>query len=78
MFYTDRNIVNAFKFYVKAVVSRYASNPTVLAWELGNDLRCSSIVAASSDCNPKTITKWAAEVCKYYSSIFLPSNVFTK
>jgi mannan endo-1,4-beta-mannosidase len=69
LFYTDTTIVNAFKNYVGTVVKRYANNPTVLGWELGNDLRCSSTVHASSSCNPQTITKWVADISKYIKSI---------
>ena len=63
-FYTDKTIIAAFKNYVSKVVSRYANNPTVLGWELGNDLRCSSTLPASSSCNTNTITNWVADICK--------------
>ncbi|KAJ2919875.1 hypothetical protein MD484_g569, partial [Candolleomyces efflorescens] len=69
LFYTDENIIKAFKFYVKAVVSRFSAHPTVLAWELGNDLRCSSTLPGSSGCNPQTITKWAAKVAGYIKEL---------
>ncbi len=64
LFYTDRTIVDAFKNYLAKVVPRYATHPAVLGWELGNDLRCSSTLPASSSCNTKTITNWTAEICK--------------
>jgi len=51
------------------VVQRYANNPTVLGWELGNDLRCSSTFPASSSCNPQTITKWVAEISSYIKTL---------
>jgi len=63
-FYTDRTIIDAFKNYLSHVVPRYAKNPAVLGWELGNDLRCSSSVGASSSCNTTTITNWVVEICK--------------
>ena len=63
-FYTDRTIVDAFKNYVAHVVRRYAKNPAVLGWELGNDLRCKSTLPASSSCNATTITKWVVEICE--------------
>ncbi|KAJ2912773.1 hypothetical protein MD484_g7642, partial [Candolleomyces efflorescens] len=69
LFYTDRTIIEAFKNYVKAVVTRYSQNPAVMAYELGNDLRCSSTVKASNNCNPQTITRWAAEISKYIKEI---------
>ena len=69
-FYTDKTIINAFKNYISHVVSRYANNPTVLGWELGNDLRCSSTLPASSSCNTATITNWVADICK--TTVFRP------
>ena len=78
LFYTDTTIVNAFKNYVGTVVKRYANNPTVLGWELGNDLRCSSTVHASSSCNPQTITKWVADICEpIVQRFFCPKPILT-
>ena len=68
LFYTDNTIINAFKSYVSHVVKRYANHPGVLGWELGNDLRCSSTLPASSNCNTKTITNWVANICERSSS----------
>jgi mannan endo-1,4-beta-mannosidase len=64
LFYTDPTIIQTFKNYVSAVVSRYGNCSTILAWELANDPRCSSTLPASSSCNPQTITKWVAELCE--------------
>lgn len=64
LFYTDPKIVKAFKNYLAHVIPRYANNPTVLGWELGNDLRCSSTFPASSTCNTTVISKWVAEICE--------------
>ena len=64
LFYTDPTIIKAFKDYLSHVVPRYANNPAVLGWELGNDLRCSSTLPASKSCNTHTITKWVAEICE--------------
>jgi len=47
LFYTDPTIIKAFKDYLSHVVPRYANNPAVLGWELGNDLRCSSTLRPS-------------------------------
>ncbi|KAF8961626.1 glycoside hydrolase family 5 protein [Flammula alnicola] len=69
LFYTDSTIISAFKNYIAQVIQRYANNPTVLGWELGNDLRCSSTLPASSSCNTETITKWVAEISNYVKSI---------
>ncbi|KAG2024020.1 CEL4b mannanase [Coprinopsis cinerea AmutBmut pab1-1] len=68
-FYTDNTIINAFKNYVSHVVKRYANSPAVLAWELGNDLRCSSTLPASNNCNTGTITNWTADISSFIKSI---------
>jgi mannan endo-1,4-beta-mannosidase len=69
LFYTDTTIISAFKNYVAQVIKRYADNPTVLGWELGNDIRCSSTVPASSSCNTETITKWVVEISSYIKTL---------
>ena len=65
-FYTKSEIISAFKHYISQVVPRYLKDPTILGWELGNDLRCSSTLKASSSCNTTTITKWVNEICPSY------------
>lgn len=74
LFYTDPTIIKAFKDYLAHVVPRYANNPAVLGWELGNDLRCSSTLPASNSCNTNTITKWVAEICEPLTQTTLLSN----
>jgi len=69
LFYTDRTIIDAYKNYIAHVVSRYAKNPVVLGWELGNDLRCSSTLPASPHCKPATITNWTAEISSYIKTL---------
>ena len=39
-FYTNSAVKSAFKSYIKAFVGRYASEPTIMAWELANEPRC--------------------------------------
>lgn len=39
-FYTVPKIKNAFKRYVKAMVTRYKDSPAIFAWELANEPRC--------------------------------------
>lgn len=68
-FYTDSNIISAFKNYIQHVVSRYSNNPTVLGWELANDPRCGSSAPASSSCNTHTITTWVNEISGFIKSI---------
>ena len=65
-FYTKSEIINAFKNYISHVVPRYLKDPTILGWELGNDLRCSSTLKASSSCNTTTITKWVNDICPWH------------
>jgi mannan endo-1,4-beta-mannosidase len=69
LFYTDPTIISAFKNYLAQVIPRYANNPTVFGWELGNDLRCSSTFPASSSCNTATITKWVSEISGYVKTL---------
>lgn len=73
-FYTNPKIINAFKSYVSAVVSRYADNSTIFGWELANDLRCSSTLPASSTCSTKTITTWVADICMFHLVSLLDGN----
>jgi len=68
-FYTDKTIIDAFKNYVSHVVRRYAKDPAILGWELGNDLRCQSTLPSSSSCNTATITKWVADMSNYIKSL---------
>jgi len=69
LFYTDPAIIKAFKNYLAHVIPRYANNPAVLGWELGNDLRCSSTFPASSACNPAVISKWVADISQYIKTL---------
>jgi len=69
LFYTDSNILSTFKNYLAHVIPRYANSSTVLGWELGNDLRCSSTLPASSSCNTHTISNWVNDISGYIKSI---------
>ncbi|KAJ0426774.1 glycoside hydrolase superfamily [Aspergillus carlsbadensis] len=60
--YTDAKIQSAYQAYVKAVVSRYIKSTAILAWELGNEPRCSS-------CDTSVINKWATATSKFIKSI---------
>ncbi|MCJ1441346.1 MAG: Mannose-6-phosphate isomerase [Stictis urceolatum] len=51
-----------YKAYIKAVVSRYANNPTVFAWELANEPRCNG-------CATSVLTTWASDISKYVKSL---------
>jgi len=69
LFYTDPTIIQAFKNYISSVVPHFANSPTILAWELANDPRCSSTLPASSSCNPQTITKWVADIAGFVKQL---------
>ncbi|KAA1471179.1 glycoside hydrolase [Dentipellis sp. KUC8613] len=68
-FYTNETIKDIFKNYTKQIVSRYANNSRVFSWELANDARCNSSIAASSSCNTNTVTSWHADVSKFVRSV---------
>ncbi|KAF5323251.1 hypothetical protein D9619_013508 [Psilocybe cf. subviscida] len=70
LFYTDSSVKTAFKNYIKAFVSRYANEPTIMAWELGNEPRCRGSTGTNTGtCTPATITAWAKEISAYIKSI---------
>lgn len=75
-FFTDTNIREKFFNYVQFVVSRYANEPTVIAWELANDARCNSTLSASEFCNTNTVTQWHADTSNYVRSID-PNHLIT-
>ncbi|KAJ7931108.1 glycoside hydrolase [Mycena leptocephala] len=69
-FYTNPTVIAAFKTYVQTIVTRYANEPTIMAWELANEPRCSgSSTPASSTCNVSTISTWASTMSAFIKSI---------
>lgn len=72
-FYRLPSIKAAFKRYVKAVVTRYASSPAVMAWELVNEPRCAGDstrnLNTSGTCTPELLTSWMNEMSSYIKSI---------
>lgn len=68
-FYTNTNIKNAYKNYVKAIISRYTNSPAIFAWELANEPRCSGGLASSGSCTPARVTSWVAEMSAYVKSL---------
>lgn len=70
LFYTDADVISAFKNYINTFVSRYADEPTILAWELANEPRCKgSTGTTSGTCTTATITEWASDISAYIKSI---------
>nr|CAB76904.1 CEL4a mannanase [Agaricus bisporus] len=70
LFYTNTAIKDAFKSYVRTFVSRYANEPTVMAWELANEPRCKgSTGTTSGTCTTTTVTNWAKEMSAFIKTI---------
>jgi mannan endo-1,4-beta-mannosidase len=71
-FYTNQKVISAYQSYIDKFVGRYANEPTIMAWELANEPRCSgSSGSASSACDPagSTINEWASTISAYIKSI---------
>ncbi len=69
-FYTNDEVKQAFKSYVKTFVSRYVDESTIMAWELANEPRCTGTSSTNSGtCNTTAITDWATEMSEYIKSI---------
>ncbi|KAL5526177.1 hypothetical protein ACEPAG_7516 [Sanghuangporus baumii] len=71
-FYTNAKIISAFENYISEFVGRYKDEPTIMAWELANEPRCSgSTGSASAACDTKgsTIKAWATTISQYIKSI---------
>jgi mannan endo-1,4-beta-mannosidase len=75
-FYTNVKIRKEFNKYLRFIVSRYANEPGIIAWELANDARCSSTLPSSDHCNTNTVTRWHAETAKFIRSID-PNHLIT-
>ena len=75
-FYTNMRIRREFNKYIQYIVSRYANEPGIIAWELANDARCNSTLPSSDLCNTNTITRWYAETAKFVRSID-PNHLIT-
>jgi len=68
-FYVNQTLIDAFKNYTTQVVSRYVNSPSVLAWELANDSRCSSSLKSTASCQTTTITRWHSTLAQHVKSI---------
>ncbi|KLO18856.1 glycoside hydrolase family 5 protein [Schizopora paradoxa] len=68
-FYQNQSIINIFQNYTDQVVKRYLNSPAILAWELANDARCNSSIAATLTCNTTTVTSWHATVANHVKSV---------
>ncbi|KAK4490313.1 hypothetical protein RD792_000980 [Penstemon davidsonii] len=70
-FFTNSIVKELYKNHIKVVLTRqnsinkvvYKDDPTIMAWELMNEPRC------STDASGKTIQDWIAEMASYLKSI---------
>ncbi|KIJ67923.1 glycoside hydrolase family 5 protein [Hydnomerulius pinastri MD-312] len=69
-FYTNPEVMTAYQNYVKVWVERYINEPTIFAWELANEPRCTgSTTATSGTCTTETITTWIQTMSAYIKSL---------
>jgi mannan endo-1,4-beta-mannosidase len=77
-FYTDPTIRGWFKDWTATLLNRtnsltgvaYKDDPTIMAWELANEPRCTSAgVYPDGECDTETITTWADEMSRHVKSI---------
>lgn len=77
-FYTDPTIRGWYKDWVRTLLERtntvtgvrYKDDPTILAWELANEPRCTSAGAyPDGECDTVTITGWADEMSTFVKSV---------
>ncbi|KAG9025511.1 hypothetical protein FS837_004913 [Tulasnella sp. UAMH 9824] len=69
-FYTNSNVVQAFKNYIAVWVNRYKNEPTILAWELANEPRCHGNTGTTSGtCTTSTITQWVQNIGSYIKGL---------
>ncbi|KAF8504040.1 glycoside hydrolase family 5 protein [Hysterangium stoloniferum] len=68
-FFSNQTIISAFQKYIDVIVNRYKDRPAVLTWELANDPRCNSTLAAHSTCKTTTLTQWHSQVAKHVRAL---------
>ncbi|TDZ18309.1 putative mannan endo-1,4-beta-mannosidase C [Colletotrichum orbiculare MAFF 240422] len=72
-FYHVPKIKDAFKRYVKEMVTRYKDSPAIMAWELANEPRCGADgvrnLPRSGDCTPARLGAWIEEMSAYVKSL---------
>ncbi|THC88748.1 hypothetical protein EYZ11_011798 [Aspergillus tanneri] len=61
-FYTSEKMQQAYRAYIKAVVSRYSDSAAVFAWEVANEPRCKG-------CNTTVLYDWIESTSKYIKSL---------
>ncbi|KAI9272966.1 glycoside hydrolase superfamily, partial [Phascolomyces articulosus] len=73
-FYTNADVIDAFKEYITHVLSRTNSltgeDPTIFGWELANEPRCEgSNLPSSGSCTPDITTSWVDEISSHIKSL---------
>ena len=78
-FYTDPAMRSWYKSWIEHLLNRsntltgvkYKDDPTIMAWELANEPRCTSagVYERSSSCTTRTITAWADDVSRFIKRI---------
>ncbi|KAI1210087.1 glycoside hydrolase family 5 protein [Annulohypoxylon truncatum] len=72
-FYRLPQIKDAYKRYISTFISRYANSPTIMAWELANEPRCSGDAVrnlpTSDNCTAATLTTWIDEMSSYIKGV---------
>lgn len=78
-FFTDPQIKQWYKDWVSHLLNRtntitgiaYKDDPTIMSWELGNELQCSSSgpYPASPNCGSDMMVSWADEMSQYVRSL---------
>jgi mannan endo-1,4-beta-mannosidase len=78
-FYTESKTQQAYKDWVNHVITRknsltgitYKDDPTIFAWELGNEPRCkgSGKLPTSATCNTTIITNWVSMMSSYIKNL---------
>jgi mannan endo-1,4-beta-mannosidase len=74
-FYHDPKIINAFKTYTAAVVTRYKNSPAIFAWELANEPRCGADGTRNlprspgTNCSHVVMDGWIAEMGRFIKGI---------
>ncbi|TLS26802.1 hypothetical protein PpBr36_04116 [Pyricularia pennisetigena] len=72
-FYRVPQIKDAFKRYIRAMVTRYADSAAIMAWEIANEPRCGADsvrnLPRGPSCTPDTITQWIDEMSTFIKSL---------
>jgi len=68
-FYVNQTFIRAFMNYTSQIVSRYANQSNLFAWELANDPRCNSSIPASVGCEARNVTQWHSTLAQHVQTV---------